>query len=96
MVIFCGKRLLFHERWNSSDWEGAAILGFEFVRVVHEGKEEDVTLQKAMRKLSGGWNHQRALGDDQQFLLLTQDYFLTQRVLEPTSGGNVLNLMLSS
>ena len=35
-------------------------------------------------------------GDDHQFLLLTQDYFLTQHVLEPTRGGNVLDLILSS
>ena len=35
-------------------------------------------------------------GDDHQFLLLTQDGFLTQHVLEPTRGGNVLDLILSS
>ena len=34
MVKLCGERLLFHERWASSDWEGAAVLGF--VRVVGE------------------------------------------------------------
>ena len=34
--------------------------------------------------------------DDHQFLLLTQDCFLTQHVLEPTRGGNVLDLILSS
>ena len=35
-------------------------------------------------------------GDDHQFLLLTQDGFFTQHVLEPTRSGNVLDLMLSS
>ena len=35
-------------------------------------------------------------GDDHQCLLITQDCFLTQHVLEPTRGGNVLDLMLSS
>ena len=35
-------------------------------------------------------------GDDHKFLLLTQDCFLTQHVLEPTRGGNVLDLILSS
>ena len=35
-------------------------------------------------------------GDDHQFLLLTQDCFLTQHVLEPTRDGNVLDVMLSS
>ena len=34
-------------------------------------------------------------GEDQQFLLL-QDSFLTQHVLEPTRGENVLDLVLSS
>ena len=32
-------------------------------------------------------------GDDHQFLLLTQDCFLNQHVLEPTRGGNVLDLI---
>ena len=35
-------------------------------------------------------------GDDHQFLLLTQDCSLTQHVLEPTRGGNVLNLIFFS
>ena len=35
-------------------------------------------------------------GEDQTFLLLTQDNFLTQLVLEPTRGENVLDLVLSS
>ena len=34
-------------------------------------------------------------GEDQQFLLLIQDSFLTQHVLEPTRGENVLDLVLS-
>ena len=52
----------------------------------------------------GDFNHnhiqwkslESAGGDDLQFLLLTQDCFLTQHVLEPTRGGNVLDLILSS
>ena len=35
-------------------------------------------------------------GDDQQFLFLTQESFLTQHVLEPTRGENVLDIVLSS
>ena len=35
-------------------------------------------------------------GEDQQFLFLIQDSFLTQHVLEPTRGENVLHLVLSS
>ena len=75
------------------------------------GQEEDVKLQKAIREVSkgecvimGDFNHghiqweslESAGGDDHQFLLLTQDCFLTQHVLEPTRGGNVLDLILSS
>ena len=35
-------------------------------------------------------------GEDQQFLSLIQESFLTQHVLEPTRGENVLDLVLSS
>ena len=35
-------------------------------------------------------------GGDHQFLLLTQDPFLSRHVVEPTRGGNVLDLILSS
>ena len=35
-------------------------------------------------------------GEDQQFLFLIQESFLTQHVLEPTRGENVLDIVLSS
>ena len=35
-------------------------------------------------------------GEDQQFLLLIEDSFLTQHVQEPNRGENVLDLVLSS
>ena len=35
-------------------------------------------------------------GEDQQFLFLIQDSFLTQHMLEPTRGENVLYIVLSS
>ena len=35
-------------------------------------------------------------GEDQQFLMLIQEKFLTQHVLQPTRGENVLDLLLSS
>ena len=35
-------------------------------------------------------------GEDQQFLFLNQDSFLTQHVLEQTRGDNVLDIVLSS
>ena len=75
------------------------------------GQEEDVKLRKAIKELNkgecvimGDFNHghieweslESAGGDDHQFLLLTQDCFLTQHVLEPTRVGNVLNLIMSS
>ena len=72
------------------------------------GQEEHVKLQKAIREVSKGecvimgdfnnghiqWKSLESTGgDDHQFLLLTQDCFLTQHVLEPTRGGNVLDLI---
>ena len=35
-------------------------------------------------------------GEEQQFLFLIQDRFLSQPVLEPTRGDNVLYIVLSS
>ena len=35
-------------------------------------------------------------GEEQQFLLLIQDNFITQHALEPTRGDYVLDLVLSS
>ena len=35
-------------------------------------------------------------GEDQQFIFLIQDSFLTQHVLEPTREENVLDIVLSS
>ena len=34
--------------------------------------------------------------EDQQFLVLIQDSFLTQHMLKPTRGENVLDTVLSS
>ena len=73
------------------------------------GQEEGVKPQKAIREVSkrecvimGDFNHGHTQwksfesADDHQFLLLTLDFFLTQHVLEPTRGGNVLDLIVSS
>ena len=35
-------------------------------------------------------------GEDQQFIFLIQESFLTQHVLEPTRGENVSDIVLSS
>ena len=43
------------------------------------------------------WKSLESTGDeDQQCLFLIQDSFLTQHVLEPTRGDNVLYIVLSS
>ena len=43
------------------------------------------------------WKSQQSTGsEDQRFLNLVQDSFLTQHVLEPTRGENVLDIVLSS
>ena len=43
------------------------------------------------------WNSLESTGiEDQQFIFLIQDSFLTQHVLEPTRGENVLYIVLSS
>ena len=43
------------------------------------------------------WKSLDSTGDeDQQFLFLIQDSFLTQHVLKPTRGDNVLDIVLSS
>ena len=56
------------------------------------GQEENVKLQNA-REVSKG----NVLGVTTISLyFLIQDCFLTQHVLEPTKGGNVLDLMLYS
>ena len=43
------------------------------------------------------WDSQQSTGvEDQQFLCLVQDNFLTQHVLEPTRAARVLDIVLSS
>ena len=95
MVTFLGRDDFFMRGGIHLTGKVLQFLGLSLF--VHEGTEEDVTLQKVIRKLSGGVESLGSAGvDDQQFLLLTQNCFLTQHVLEPTSCGNVLNLILSS
>ena len=42
------------------------------------------------------WNSLGSTNESAQFLLLVQNCFITQHVLEPTRGDNVLDLILSS
>ena len=72
---------------------------------------DNTKLQNAIKEVSKGeciiigdfnhghiqWNSLESTGgDDQQFLFLIQESFLTQHVLEPTRGENVLYIVLSS
>ena len=74
-------------------------------------KEDNTKIKTAIKEVSKGeciimgdfnhghmqWNYLESTGiEDQQFLFLIQDSFLTQHVLEPTRGENVLDIVLSS
>ena len=74
-------------------------------------KEDNTKLQNAIKEVSKGeciiigdfshghiqWKSLESTGgEDQQFLFLIHDSFLTQHVLEPTRGDNVLDIVLSS
>ena len=76
---------------------------------IHE--EDNRKLQNAIKEvfkgecsIMGDFNHERIQwnslectgGEYQQFLLLIQDSFITEYVLEPTRRKNVLNLVLPS
>ena len=73
--------------------------------------EDNTKIRNAIKEVSkreciimGDFNHghiqwkslESTGGEDQQFLFLIQDSFLTQHVLEPTRGDNVLDIVLSS
>ena len=71
--------------------------------------DENEKVQNAIKEVSkrdciimGDFNHEIYPGiqstgrEDQEFLNLVQDSFLTQHVLEPTRGENVLDIVLSS
>ena len=74
-------------------------------------EDDNEKIQNALKKVSKGeciimgdfnhghiqWNSLESAGvEDQQFLFLIQDSFLTQHVLEPTRGDNALYIVLSS
>ena len=74
-------------------------------------EEDNTKIQSAKKEVSkeeciimGDFNHghiqwkslESTGGEDQQFLFLIQDSFLTQHVLEPTRGENALDIVLSS
>ena len=72
---------------------------------------DNIKIQNAIKEVSkgeciimGDFNHghiqwkslESTGGDDQQFLFLIQESFLTQHVIEPTRGENLLDTVLSS
>ena len=74
-------------------------------------EEDNTKIQNATKEVSKGeciiigdfshgyiqWKSLESTGgEDQQFLFLIQGSFLTQHVLEPTRGENVLDIVLSS
>ena len=74
-------------------------------------EEDNTKIQNAIKEVSkgeciimGDFNHghiqwksiESTGGEDQQFIFLIQDSFLTQHVLEPTRGENVLDIVSSS
>ena len=74
-------------------------------------EEDNTKIQNAIKEFSKGeciifgdfnqghiqWNSLESTWDeDQKILFLIQDSFLTQHVLEPTRGENVLDIVLSS
>ena len=74
-------------------------------------EEDNTKMKTAIKEVSKGeciimgdfnhghiqWNSLESTGiEDQPFLFLIQDSFLTQHVLEPTRGENVLDIVLSS
>ena len=73
-------------------------------------EEDNTKVQNAIKEVSKGefiimgeFNHghiqwkslESTWGEDQQFIVLIQDSFLTQHVLEPTRGYNALYMVLS-
>ena len=74
-------------------------------------EDDNIKIQNAIKEVSkgeciimGDFNHghiqwkflESTGGEDQQFLFLIQDSFLTQHVLEPTRGESILHIVLSS
>ena len=74
-------------------------------------EEDNTKIQNAIKEVSkgeciiiGNFNHghiqwkslESTGGEEQQFLFLIQESFLTQHMLEPTRGKNVLDIVLSS
>ena len=96
--------------WCNLESQGSKIIVGVVYRCPSISKDEDTSLHKVITHASRGeclimgdfnhpdirWNSLDSSKESAKFLLLVQNCFLTQHVLEPTRGDNVLDLILSS
>ena len=96
--------------WCSLESQGSKIIVGVVYRCPSISKDEDTRLHKVITHASRGeclimgdfnqpdirWNYLDNSNERAKFLLLVQNCFLAQHVLEPTRGDNVLDLFLSS
>ena len=96
--------------WCNLESHGSKIIVGVVYRCPSISKDEDTSLHKVITHASRGeclimgdfnhpdirWNSLDSSNESAKFLLLVQNCFLTQHVLEPTRGDNVLHLILSS
>ena len=96
--------------WRNLESHGSKIIVGVVYRCPSISKDEDTSLHKVITHASRGeclimgdfnhpdirWNSLDSSNESAKFLLLVQNCFLTQHVLEPTRGDNVLDLILSS
>ena len=93
--------------WCNLESHGSKIIVGVVYRCPSISKDEDTSLHKIITHASRGecltmgdfnhpdirWNSLDSSNESAKFLLLVQNCFLTQHVLEPTRGDNVLDLI---
>ena len=96
--------------WCSLESQGSKMILGVVYRCPSISKDEDTRLHKVITHASRGeclimgdfnhphirWNYLDISNESAKFLLLIKNCFLTQHVLEPTRGDNVLDLILPS
>ena len=96
--------------WCRLESQGSKIIVGVVYRCPSISKDEDTRLHKVITHASRGeclimgdfnqpdirWNFQDSSNESAKFSLLVENCFLTQHVLEPTTGDNVLDLIVSS
>ena len=92
--------------WCNLESQGSKIIVGVVYRCPSISKDEDTMLHEVITRASRGeclimgdfnhsdirWNSLDSSNESAKFLLLVQNCFLTQHVLEPTRGDNVLDL----